>query len=422
MTTNRRDFLKSAALAAMGCRGFDPRVPASAWQMMKGVEQSANDAIIVAILLYGGNDGLNTVVPIGDAEYAIYQRLRPSLRIPRDQILTLSNIDQPNGPYGLNPVMTALKEVYDRGKLAIIAGVGVPRDSESKFDHAAGIYDFVSADPYHFNFHTSRPTGWVGRAIDDTALKLVPPGLDFGGGNLLLAGPKNRPLSLGSITDFQLLAGNEALAAYRDLMEYERPDSPIAELNRSLCKSALDNGNALREKTKAYKPAIEYPQNNSLADSLRDIASVIWAGMGARGFSVALGGFDTHKEQNRNNFHFALLKLFSDAVAAFYNDLSAQNISRKVIILTISDFGRRPEENVDRGTDHGYANCCFVIGDGVRGGMWGLYPSLESSKLVFNQNLDISVDYRTVFATILARHFDLDPKPILGVSEMLGFL
>src|SRR5262249_42811285 len=136
----------------------------------------------------------------------------------------------------------------------------------------------------------------------------------------------------------------------------------------------------------------------------------------------SLGGFDTHKDQNRNNFHFALLKTLSDATAAFYNDLRAQNISQKVVILTISDFGRRPEENSDHGTDHGYANCCFVIGDRVRQGMWGLYPSLTSSKLVFNQNLDVTVDYRTVLATILARHFDVDPKPIVGVSQTLGFL
>jgi len=93
-----------------------------------------------------------------------------------------------------------------------------------------------------------------------------------------------------------------------------------------------------------------------------------------------------------------------------------------VIILTISDFGRRPEENADRGTDHGYANCCFVIGDRVKKGMWGVYPSLESGKLVFDQNLDVTVDYRSVYATILARHFDLDPKPIVGVSEAIGFM
>src|SRR5262249_54404855 len=175
MKSNRRDFLKSMSLAASGYGVVEWNVSRSAWQMIKGLETCANEAVIVVILLYGGNDGLNTVVPTGDTEYAIYQRLRPTLSIPRDQVLKLSNIDQPNGPYGLNPVMTALREVYERGNLAIIAGVGVPPDSESKFDHAAGIYDFVSADPYHLNFHAARPTGWLGRAIDDTTPKLIPP-------------------------------------------------------------------------------------------------------------------------------------------------------------------------------------------------------------------------------------------------------
>jgi uncharacterized protein (DUF1501 family) len=411
MITSRREFLKLAGMAS--------------WQMMLGPEPSAsnvNDAVLVVLLLHGGNDGLNTVVPIGDAQYSIYERLRPTLRVPRQQVLKLSNVDQPNGPYGLHPVMTALRDLYEQGNVAVVAGVGVPPDSESMFDHAAGVYDFVSADPYHLNFNAARRTGWLGRAIDDTPAALVPAGLDFGGGSLLLAGPKTRPLSLGAISDFQLFAGNEALAAYREIMEYERPDSTIAELNRRLRKSAIENGNALRDKTKDYRPRVEYPRDNLLANSLRDIASVIWANLGARGFSVSLGGFDTHKEQNRNNFHPVLLKTFSDAVAAFWNDLRAHNLSRKVVFLTISDFGRRPEENSDRGTDHGYANCCFVIGDRVRKGMWGVYPSLESEELVFDQNLAVTVDYRAVFATILARHFDIDPKPMVGVAETLGFM
>jgi hypothetical protein len=275
---------------------------------------------------------------------------------------------------------------------------------------------------YHFNFHSARPTGWLGRALDGATAKEVPPGLDFGGGGLLLAGAKNRPISLGTLTDFQLLAGDIALAAYRDLMDYERPDSAIAEFNSTQRKTAIDSGNFLRERTKNYKPAVAYPNNNRLADSLRDVASVIWANLGARGFSVALGGFDTHKGQNENNLHAFLLKTFSDAVTAFYNDLRAQNLSRNVIIATLSDFGRRPEENSDLGTDHGYANCCFVIGDKVKPGMYGRYPSLESSKLVFDRNLDITVDYRAVLATILAKHMDVDPKPVVGVNEVMGFL
>lgn len=408
MITNRREFLKLAGMAS--------------WQMMLGPEPNANDAILVVLLLHGGNDGLNTVVPIGDAQYSLYERLRPNLRVAREQVLKLTSIDQPHGQYGLHPVMTALRDVYERGNVAIVAGVGVPPDSESMFDHAAGVYDFVTADPYHLSFNAARRTGWLGRAIDDAPATLVPPGLDFGGGSLLLAGPKTRPLSLGAISDFQLFAGDEALAAYREIMNYERPDSQVAELNRSLRKSAIENGNALRDKTKDYRPRVEYPRDNPLANSLRDIASVIWANLGARGFSVSLGGFDTHKEQNRNNFHAGLLKTFSDAVAAFYNDLRAQTLSQNVVILTISDFGRRPEENSDRGTDHGYANCCFVIGDRVRKGMWGVYPSLEPSKLVFDQNLDVTVDYRAVFATILARHFDVDPRLVVGVSQTLGFL
>ncbi len=420
MTNNRREFLKSAGLTAAGCAALQAmprRVSAAAWQMINAVESSNNDAVIVAINLVGGNDGLNTVVPISDAQYAIYERMRPNLKLPRDQVLRLSD----NNQYGLNPALTGLRELYEQGHVAVVAGIGVPHDSESKFDHAAGIYDFVSADPYHLNFH-SRQTGWLGRALDGATSGVVPPGIDFGGGNLLLLGNRQRPLSLGSIADVQVYTGDETLKAYLDIMRIERPDSPIAELNRALRLQAVETGGAIREMTKNYQPRATYPSGNLLADALQDVARVIWANLGARAFSVALGGFDTHRYQNVNNFHFSLLKLFSDAITAFYRDLRAQALSRKVVCVTISDFGRRPEENIDRGTDHGYANVCFVIGDGVKKGVWGQYPSLEREKLVFDENLDVTTDYRAVFATILARHLDVDPKPIVGVSQTLGFL
>ncbi len=421
MTTNRREFLKSAGLAAAGCAALQvmPRqVSASAWQMINAAEAQNSDAIIVVINLDGGNDGLNTIVPVGDAQYGIYERLRPNLKIPRDQTLRLSD----NNQYGFNPVMTELRDLYEQSNVAIIAGVGVPHDSKSKFDHAAGIYDFVSADPYHQNFHSARRTGWLGRAIDNVSLGVVPPGVDFGGGGLLLIGNRHKPLSLGSISDIQVFAGGEALTAYLDIMKIERPDSPVAELNRALRKQAVETGGAIREMTRDYTPRVAYPRENPLAEALQDVARVIRANMGARGFSVALGGFDTHRGQNANNLHFGLLKLFSDAVPAFYRDLRAHGLSQKVVCVTISDFGRRPEENANLGTDHGYANVCFVIGDRVKKGMWGQYPSLEREKLVFGENLDATTDYRAVFATILARHLDVDPQPVVGGSQTLGFM
>jgi uncharacterized protein (DUF1501 family) len=420
MGTNRREFLISASRAAAGCaalQAMPQQVSGTALRMIGAWEQANSDAIVVVVNLNGGNDGLNTVVPISDAQYGIYERLRPKLKIRRDAVLRLSD----NNQHGLNPAMAELRDLYESGKVAIVAGVGVPQDSESKFDHAAGIYDFVSADPYHVNFH-SRPTGWLGRAIDGATPGVVPPGVNFGGGDLLLLGRNNKPLSLASISDVQVYAGDIALSTYLDIMKIERRDSPVAELNRSLRRQAIETGGAIREMTRNYQPKVQYPAENILAEALLDVARVIWANLGARGFSVALGGFDTHKQQDGGNFHFRLLKLFSDAVSAFYRDLRAQGLSQRVVIVTISDFGRRPEENVDRGTDHGYANVCFVIGDKVKKGMWGEYPSLEREKLVFDQNLNVTTDYRSVFATILARHLDVDPMPVVGVSQTLGFM
>jgi len=427
MSTSRRKFLKSAGLTILGCglaQSMPKHVSAAALKMMDAVQVLPGNGILVVINLQGGNDGLNTVIPLG--EYSLYAALRPNLKIPQANVLTLG--DAPS--FGFNPSMTSLKTLYDMGKVAVLPGVGVPHNSVSKFDHAAGVYDFVSADPLHQNY-SSNPTGWLGRYAETTAPGVIPSAVDIGGGSLLLKGPSQRPLSIGSISQFQFKVkggssskGTPELAAYTDIMAIRRGDSAIAELNRSVRQDALTNSQTVQDSTANYHP-VTYP-NTGLANQLKQVAQLIWANLGVRAFSVSTGGFDTHQAQNTGSStpHNTLLQNFSDAVSAFYNDLKSLGLQQNVVMLTISDFGRRPNENSDIGTDHGYGSVSFAIGDPVKGGVWGNYPSLASNKLVFGGNLDVTTDYRSMFATVLANLYDTDPLPIVGMdmSQSLAFI
>ena len=430
MPTSRRKFLKSAGLTILGCglAGSMPKhVSAAALKMIDAVQLSAGNGILVVINLQGGNDGLNTVIPLATAEYNLYAAARPTLKIPQANVLALG--DAPS--FGLNPSMTALKTLYDMGKVAVLPGVGVPHNSVSKFDHAAGVYDFVSADPLHQNY-SSNPTGWLGRYAETTAPGVLPPAVDIGGGSLLLKGPNQRPLSIGSISQFQFRvkggasAGTPELAAYTDIMAIPRGDSSVANLNRTLRQDALTNSQTVQQRTANYVAKVTYPSNNGLANQLKQVAQLIWANLGVRAFSVSTGGFDTHQGQNAgpSTPHNTLLQNLSDAISAFYNDLKLQGLSQNVVMLTISDFGRRPNENSDLGTDHGYGSVSFAIGDPVKGGVYGNYPSLASNKLVFGGNLDVTTDYRSMFATVLANLYDTDPLPIVGMdmSQSLAFI
>jgi len=369
--------------------------------MVQAAQVSPGAGILVVINLAGGNDGLNTVIPLG--EYSLYAALRPNLKIPQANVLALG--DAPG--FGFNPSMASLKTLYDMGKVAVLPGVGVPHESVSKFDHAAGVYDFVSADPLHWNY-SSNPTGWVGRFAETTTPGVIPSAVDIGGGSLLLKGPNQRPLSIGSISQFQFKvrggnsAGTPELAAYNDIMAIPRGDSAAASLNRSLRQDALTNSQTVQQRTTGYVAKVTYPSNNGLASQLKQVAQLIWANLGVRAFSVSTGGFDTHQAQNTGSStpHNTLLLNLSDAVSAFYNDLKLQGLSQNVVMLTISDFGRRPNENSDIGTDHGYGSVSFAIGDPVKGGVWGNSPSLASNKLVYGGNLDVTTDYRSMFATV----------------------
>ena len=420
MLYSRRNFIKAGAIAAAGFALLPP-------QFVSGASPGNN--VLVVINLLGGNDGLNTVIPIAAGQYDKYRELRSTLAFDRDSLLPLNG--EPD--FALNPQMFAFQELFGNGKLAIINGVSVPEQAVGLFDHEAGQFEFQTCDIVR-NL-TGPSSGWLGRYLDsvgDPAPGQISAGVDMGGGRLMLTGQSTSPVSINSISNFQLQVSYDETTrrqAYDRLMSIPNP-STAGERNRLLRIDALAQSEVIRNATDGYQPSFPYPETY-LGFQLQDCAKLIYGDVGATALAVGIGGFDTHSAQNQGSegqpgLHDSLLKDVSDSTGAFYQDLVNQGLSSRVLILTISEFGRRAYENNDLGTDHGLASIAFAAGDMVKGGLYGLYPDLN--QLVLDGNLGMTNDFRSVYATVLASFFGVDPQPILdpnqlyGDFETLGFL
>ena len=411
MAITRRTFLRTSAVTALGLPFVNI---GSALASGRG---SGSDRIVVIVNLFGGNDFLNTVVPLSQIDR--YRAARPSLHIRPERALALPDRDD----LALNPGMTAIRDLYAAGKVAIVVGTGMPADAQGLFDHEASQLNLQSGRTTGSS-STSAPSGWLGRWLDTVDAAAMPAGVDVGGyATLVLAGEQTEALTLFSIESFGIMPGFDSearLAAYRRIQSQSTIDRFPAALGRERRLQVLDLAGALRERTAGYEPAVEYPDGNALGDALRQCASLIAGDLGVRALTVGADGFDTHAAQNDGatgtvlGNHDYLLMTVSEAIGAFQADLAAHGHGGRVVTLVFSEFGRRVYENIDLGTDHGMSGGMFVVGETVRGGVYGDYPSLADSALVFDGNTAVTVDFRSVYATVLAGHLGADPRPVLG--------
>jgi len=403
MPINRRDFIRTASLAAGATM-----LPRVSWGA------TGTDKVLVVVNLNGGNDGLNTLVPVSAAQYDAYRALRPTLAHDLDVLLPLSGAPD----YRLNPAMTAFRDLYGQGRLAIITGVGVPDTAPGLFDHSAGQYEFQSCD-LSGGGSASAPSGWIGRWLDGVERGQVTPGVDLGGGRLMLTGASSRPIGIRRVSDFRVKVTTfdqtARRAAYTSVTNLPVTEGGVGEQNRLLRLQVLQESDVLLTAAAGYAETVTYP-DTGLGLSLRECAKLIWSDVGVRAMAVGLGGFDSHSGQNLNGSgdHDALLADVSNSIAAFHTDIVNLGLSGRTLILTISEFGRRAFENSDAGSDHGLASVCFALGEMVHGGVYGGYPSLTN--LILDGNLETTTDFRSVYATALADHLGADPVPILGGS------
>lgn len=414
----RRDFLKAGLVFGAGAAGLAAGYAAVPDAFARAVyaakrEGLANDNILVMIQLAGGNDGLRTVVPISDP--ALHD-LRPKLSGSMvSQALPL------NKDFGLNHNLGAIKGLWDKGKVAIVQGVGYPNPT---FSHFESIRIWETGDP------TRRQVdGWLGRTLATSYDSNGHPLTGCGCGTTNVPGAlRDLQATMTVIQNqktFGFAGGSEVEAAVGAL--YKGTPGIYGALFDTAMATATETITTLRTSAASYQPMADYSDKvklvysskNQLAAALQLAAELIVTGTGVKLLHVTLGGFDTHyTELNR---HDDLMGYLDTAVGAFYQDLAAHGMADKVLIATWSEFGRRPKENASGGTDHGAAAPLLLIGNPVKGGIYGEAPKLTS--LDKTGNLPYSVDFRSVYQEILAGHLGAGSNKILGATfDRIPFL
>lgn len=369
------------------------------------------DPVLVVLQLTGGNDYLNTVIPYNDP---LYRDNRKAVGIGDNQIL---HIDK---DYGFAPYLAPLKKFWDEGSLALMHGVGYLDSPRSHF-RSMDIWHTCEADKVGTE-------GWLGRVARDldpkkenvvTTVSFGPclfralsvPGVPVA----CVAGPLEKYGFLPNIQEReQRLKVLERFAR----MYKPEPGTGVMEYLGTTGLDSLRGADILKVAPQRYQSTVQYP-DSSIARKLRGIAQVHLAGLGSRIFYCDHASFDTHAGQNP--LHGTLWTQVTEGLEAFMADLRAHNASDNVIVLMFSEFGRRVRDN-GSGTDHGAAGVTFVIGDKVKGGHYGEYPSLAAEKLV-QGDLNPSMDFRSIYSTILDKWMGMDPVPIVnGTYEQPAFL
>lgn len=358
--------------------------------------QNTAGRVLVVVNLQGGNDGLNCIVPHGDAAY---YSMRPSIAIARNDVLDI------NDRIGFNPAMRSLKDLYDKGRVAIVQNVGYPNPDHSHF-RSTEIWQTAVPGKYEH-------TGWLGRYLDDAQL---PKTNLFNGVAVAQVLPEafvsqhTDVPAVAQIAGYGLSGDRTAASreAYAKIVGDGMPfSSPYLAHVAEIEDHAQRGSEELPKLIAGYKPAGAYPAT-PLGRSLSLAAQIVGSNTGTRVIYVQHGSFDTHT--NQKAVQDRLLGQLADALKAFYDDLSAHGNDGRVLTMTFSEFGRRIAENGSRGTDHGEASPLFLVGGGVKGGIYGAYPDLRSSS---SGNVQFATDFRSVYATVLERWMGRPSKTIL---------
>lgn len=371
------------------------------------------DPVLVVFQMSGAYDALNTIIPYNDPLYMDY---RPVLRVEPEEVLAI------NDEVGFHPAMAPLKALYDEGKVAVLQGIGYPKPIRSHFR---------SMDIWH----TAEPEkmvteGWLGKTIRDLDPhhENILTAVNFGRGlPRALAAPGVSVASVGNLETYGVLTGikdeDQRTEALDIFAKTYAPAIGSGAVNDYLSQTGLDalqGADILTTAPQKYASTVAY-NRDPFAQWVKNIAQVHLADFGTRVLYTGLnpGTFDTHA--NQATTFPKLWDEVSTAVSTFYQDLQAHNANEEVVIFMFTEFGRRVKEN-GSGTDHGSGGMAFVIGDAVKGGLYGEYPSLRAEKLD-EGDLQWNNDFRGTYATLLERWMGVDGKTILGGSfEQLDFM
>ena len=419
----RRSFLKKMGVLATApwmLNGIPLSALAGSGELQRLSQQSANDRVLVIIQLHGGNDGLNTLIPLD--QYARYYHLRPNLAIAerglRKHLLLDSSLAD-NQQIGLHPDTSGFKDLYERSRMAVVQSVGYENFNGSHFRSRDIWFMGGNSDEYF-------GSGWIGRYLDDefpgfpqnhpNAEMPDPPGLELGN-TVSLGFHRDTGIPMGIAVDnpeqfYNLITsvGIDPPASVENsyygeelrwIMDIEQKSNQYAPRLREVYERGSNSSVVYPE---LYP--FNAPQNalrNGLPSQLRLIARMLAGGIKTKVFLARIGGFDTHAFQVESHdasmgIHSALLYHLSESVNAFQKDLRALGVEDRVLTVTMSEFGRRAESNGSFGSDHGKAAPMFVFGRQVNPGVFGENPNLSD---LDRGNVRMQYDYRQVFASVL---------------------
>lgn len=398
---NRKEFLRnsSAVMIPALLNGFSIKAFGHE-QVLNTALQSLTDTdhVLVIVQLFGGNDGLNTVIPV--SSYRNYFNARKNIAIAENKILPLTGIKE----VGLHPALSGFRDLYNEGKLAILQSVGY---KSPNFSH------FRSSDIWMSGSDADQiiDTGWAGRYLNQQY-----PAYPTGFPNAAMEAPL--AIQIGTATSF-IFQGNRSPMAVNigdpqhifgisngfadpapntkggEKLNFVREIAQRSQSYSRIIKTAADN----------VSKQADYPDNNILATQLKTVARLIKGGLKTKIYMVGFDGFDTHAQQvtagdTSSGRHADLLKIAGDAINAFQKDLEFLNIDKQVVGMTFSEFGRRISSNDSLGTDHGAAAPLFVFGSAVKGNIYGKNPEIPE-KVTNDDNIPMQMDFRQVYSTLL---------------------
>jgi uncharacterized protein (DUF1501 family) len=389
MVIKRKEFIQIGSLATASLmvpkflKAFEgrPMVP-------------LGNKVVVILQLSGGNDGLNTVIPIRND---IYYRERPRLGIAKTKALSLTD------EAGLHPALTGFKELYDDGSLAIVNNVGYPNPDRSHFRSMDIWHTASQSNEYWSN-------GWVGRYLDAQCNGCDKPTQAIELDDVLSLALKGENIKGIAVKDPRRLYGTANEKFFRDVMKNHKDETgeqPVDYLYKTMAET-LSSADYIFQQSKMHPTNAEYPKTD-LGNSLKTIASLIYSEINTKVYYVSLGSFDTHINQDAQQNR--LFTEMNDAVKAFVKDLKQQHRFEDVMLFTFSEFGRRVKQNASNGTDHGTANNMFLISGGLK--QKGLINPLPDLANLDEGDLKYNVDFKNVYATVLNKWLKADDKSIL---------
>lgn len=389
MLIKRKEFLQLGSLATASFM-----VP----KFLKAFERvdrvPPGNKVMVVLQLNGGNDGLNTVIPVRND---IYYRERPRLGIEKRKALALTD------EVGLHPALTSLRELYDDGSLGILNNVGYPNPDRSHF-RSMDIWQTGSGSNEYVT------TGWLGRYLDAQCNGCDKPTYALEIDDVLSLALKGENSKAIAMKDPKRLFGTSNEKFFNDVFkDHKNSGEETVDYLYKTMSETLSSANYIFQQSRLHPSSFEYPRTE-LGNGLKTIALLIFSDINTKVYYISLGSFDTHiNQQMQQQRLFAEL---SDGIRAFTADLKKNNRFNDVLLFTFSEFGRRVSQNASGGTDHGTANNMFLIGGGLK--QKGVINSMPDLNDLNEGDLKYKIDFKDVYATVLKNWLNADDVSILG--------